>query len=799
MAQPSVDCNAIEAFFDAFSGSHLFRAVDHAADDAKSFYGELWQFLPELQALNEAGYSIYFTANDPGSLYTKADAYRELRCLYQDAEPGKTTDPAYEPQICGQEAHFTIETSPGRFQRFWLCEAIPVDMWELIQRRMVEWHGHDHECATGPAQILRAPGFMNTKYAERPVSRLVHNRAYLPRLTLAAVAKHFAFPDPLAATDENTSNAFQKMQTGDSGTARIYDMQKEKAKRSPTADLRNREEQQKAQLHGTTRSQIRLDDVLDVMAKLNPSMGRNEWRRVGGALHYMFEGSDIGLNIFETWSGLGNNYKGGFDCVALWNGLDAEHPRPTHWITLKQMAGQVKVTDVEKDRLRSPAFERLRSELEPYIDYRPLAIHYSDRKRTAEGLSQELETNSKQNCEDHLRDLGITARWDDFAKCVRLDGERMTNESLIDLWSIAHDQRWKPSRNVLREFVEGIARQAPYNPAQDYFNSLSGKWDGVYRLETMFQRHMGAPNRPAVRELGQLLCYAVVRRVFQPGFKFDMMPILQGLQGLGKSSLFELLCPNPEWFLNSVRLDLEEKRLYTQIQGKLFVEFGELSGKKSTEIEKIKAFVTQKKDELIKNHATEVSEYHRLAVFVGTTNEHRVLRDLTGNRRFPIIPVTKELDWDALKAERDQLWAEAVAWEELTPDLRLSPEAVKDMEEIQQTRIDRDVTIEEMFDKINAFEEGFIHRSQLWSALGFGDENGRDKKLQATARYALQDLEKMLRHTGWTIGETSKHDHGKGRGHFRKKGRHLVKEIVYQSGQFRYKIDLQEEADELLD
>lgn len=800
MPQTMIDCNAAERFFDAFTGLHLFRAVNHLSEDAKSFYGELWQFLPDLHALNADGYSVYFCVNDPGSRAARTEAFTDLRCIYQDAEPGKTKDPAHEPVIAGQKAHFTIETSPGRFQRFWLCDPVPVDRWELIHRRMVEWHGHDNECATGPAQIMRAPGFLNTKpsYNPPPLVRIVHDRSHLPRLTLKQIADAMAFPDPLAAVDPNATNAMQRVQ-GSGGADNVVPFDRTKARRSQTTDDRNTAAQQHAQLHAISRSQLHIEVLLETMARLNPSMGRNEWRKVGGALHFMFEGSDIGLNIFESWSGEGANYKGGFDCAALWNGLDVDHPRPTHWITLQQMARQCKAGDAERERLRSPAFERLRKELGDFLDYRQLAIHFSERKRSGNELTTIIEPNSKQNAEDFLLGLGLSARWDSFSSVVRINGERLTQETIIDLHAIAFDNQWKPSRSQLKEFVEGIARQSSYNPVQDYFNSLTGKWDGVYRLSSLFQRHMGAPDTPSIRELGQLIPYAAVRRAFDPGFKFDLMPILQGPQGLGKSSIFQLLCPNPEWFLNSVRLDLEEKRLYMQIQGKLFVEFGELSGKKSAEIEKIKAFVTQTKDEYVKNYAIEVTEHKRASVFVGSTNEHRVLRDLTGNRRFPIIPVIRELNWDDLVAEREQLWAEAIAWEELTTDLRLSPEAVADMERLQQTRIDRDTTVEELFDELNAFEEGFVHRDQIWLALGYSNGRDRDKKLTSTARYALNDVEKMLRHAGWSISEKTKHDGGQGRGHFRKKSRHLIKEIVYSGSRFLYKADMIEEAEDLLE
>lgn len=802
MHEAALDRNPVEAFFDAFAGQMLFRAVDHAAETAKHFYGEYWLHAPELELLSEAGSSIYYCVNDPGGMSAKTQAFPGLRAIFQDAEPGKTKEPGFEPRICGQLSHFTIETSPGRFQRIWLMaagELIPVEHWKLIHRKMVEFHGHDDECATGPAQILRAPGFANTKYPERPVARIVHARLNLPRLTLAAVAREFAFPDPFADNvHHNAANAFQRHQTGDAATANVYDMQKERAKRSPSSDRLNAEQQQQNRLYDLPSQALRRDEILERMSLLNPSMGRNEWRKVGGALHFMFQGSDIGFEIFERWSALGDNFKGGFDCAGLWAGLSLDTPRPTHWLTIKQMGSQVRPGDAERARLHSPAFEAMRATLDDYLDVTFLRVSFSQMIRAGEGMPPRPDPHHIDNVRDLLFGLGVSARYDEFTACVRLNGAKLSDDAVVDLWATAHDQGLRISQRDLTQFVTAIARQSSYNPAQQYMHDRRGKWDGVSRLTTVFQRHLGAPDTPSIRELGQLVFYAAVRRVFEPGFKFDLMPILQGPQGLGKSSLFQLICPDAEWFLNSVRLDLEEKRLYAQIQGKLFVEFGELSGKKNAEVEKIKAFVTQQTDEYIQNYATTVTRRERSSVFVGTTNEHRFLRDLTGNRRFPVIPVSRELDWETLSAERDQLWAEAVAWEELSGDLRLSKEAVADMEAIQQSRIDRDVTVETIFEEINVFETGFVRREHLWHALGYGGGKDRDKKLSPNARYALNDLEKMLRHNGWSVNEVSKHDHGQGRGHFRKVPRVLVREIVYTGSRFAYKVDIAEEADELL-
>lgn len=801
MTQPASDRNPVEAFFDAFSGQHLFRAVNHAAEEGKQFYGELWQYEPELHELNASGWSIYFCANDPGGLSTKTDAFTDLRCIYQDAEPGKTKDPAHEPDICGQLAHFTVETSPGRFQRFWLTEPIPAHNWRFIQRGMVEWYGHDSECATGPAQIMRAPGFLNTKkaYADNPPrARITADRSHLPRLTLAAVAKHFAFPDEFSRAGGNVVAAFDRIQSS-GGAGNVVELDKTRAARQGVTNTAVQQERQQAQLRGVPAHSMAVETILEVMALLNPSMGRNEWRRVAGALHYMSQGEDWGFDIFETWSGLGDNYTGGMDCEGLWRGLKLDAKTLTHWITLRKMSAQVKPGKLERARLHSKAFDGLRERLGDYVEMTALEINFPERKRGPDGFTMELDKNSKANAEALLRDLGISARWDDFASVVRLNDEPLSSGHIVDLHATAHDQGWKPTRIQINEFVEGVARQSPYNPAQEHFNSLRGRWDGKPRLATMFIRHLGAPDTPSIRECAELVMYAAVRRVYDPGCKFDLMPILQGAQGLGKSSLFRLLCPFDEWFLNSVRLDLEEKRLYAQIQGKLFIEFGELSGKKNAEIEKIKAFVTQQTDEYIQNHATAITRRKRSAVFVGTTNEHRFLRDLTGNRRFPVVPVTKELNFKALISEREQLWAEAVTLEDIAGDLRFSADAEADMRLIQGDRIDRNVTIEDLFEQLNAFALGYVHRDTLWEALGYDNAHGRDKKLHATAHYAMADFEKMMRQAGWTMQTLTKHDHGTGRGHFRKAHRVAPKEIIYTGSQFAYKSAVEAEAGELLD
>lgn len=223
-----------------------------------------------------------------------------------------------------------------------------------------------------------------------------------------------------------------------------------------------------------------------------------------------------------------------------------------------------------------------------------------------------------------------------------------------------------------------IAERRAYHPVRDYLDGLS--WDGVPRIDIWLIDYLGAPDTPLMRAFGRKILCAAVRRVREPGGKFDSMLILQGAQGVGKSSAVAALCPDPSWFTDQVEVGADAKTTIEKTSGAWIVEMPELDGMGRKDAARVKSFVTTRVDKARLSYARLAIERPRQFVLVGTTNESAYLSDTTGNRRFWIVPVGRA-DPAGIASVRDQLWAEAAHVEPEEPlwldgdDLRLAQEA----------------------------------------------------------------------------------------------------------------------------
>lgn len=198
-----------------------------------------------------------------------------------------------------------------------------------------------------------------------------------------------------------------------------------------------------------------------------------------------------------------------------------------------------------------------------------------------------------------------------------------------------------------------------YHPVKEYLNSLS--WDGTPRLDTLLIDYLGAEDTPYVRVVTRKTLVAAVARIFRPGIKFDSILVLNGEQGMGKSTLFALL--GKEWFSDSLSIsDMKDKTAPEKLQGYWLLELSELNGIKKVDVEVVKSFITRTDDKYRQAYGTTVESHPRSCIIVGTTNsEGGFLRDITGNRRFWPVSVSghgKHHPWEL--TEVDQVWAEAI-------------------------------------------------------------------------------------------------------------------------------------------
>lgn len=215
------------------------------------------------------------------------------------------------------------------------------------------------------------------------------------------------------------------------------------------------------------------------------------------------------------------------------------------------------------------------------------------------------------------------------------------------------------SQLMLQQAMLLAAEQNRYNPILDQINRTS--WDGVPRVETLFIDWLKAEDNAYHRELAKVWCIAAVTRLHEPGHKFDLVPIIGGKQGGGKSSFIELLSMTHGGILASEFNSTQ--KMVESIRGKWLLEISELKGLSRSEVEDVKQFLSGTADTVRLAYRHNEEDFKRRCVFMGTTNQEEYLKDTTGNRRF--CPVRSPLDMDhpldfaGLRAAVPQIWAEA--------------------------------------------------------------------------------------------------------------------------------------------
>ena len=190
------------------------------------------------------------------------------------------------------------------------------------------------------------------------------------------------------------------------------------------------------------------------------------------------------------------------------------------------------------------------------------------------------------------------------------------------------------NKQMLEDSIQTVADKRAFHPIVEKLSQLPA-WDGVKRAESIFIDYLGAEDSAYTRAVTMKTLQALVERVKRPGCKYDYMIILDGGQGIGKTTMFDRLSLGYHTDTLSLR-DMDNlQKAYEQTQGAWIVEVSELAGAKKAEVEFIKAFVSRREDKCRKAYGHYVDISPRQFVLVGTTNETSdYLRDPTGNRRF---------------------------------------------------------------------------------------------------------------------------------------------------------------------
>jgi predicted P-loop ATPase len=251
-------------------------------------------------------------------------------------------------------------------------------------------------------------------------------------------------------------------------------------------------------------------------------------------------------------------------------------------------------------------------------------------------------------------------------------------------------RKW--ARNTIVDAMIVVSRRNTFHPILDWIDKLV--WDGQDRLDTWLRSAFDVKNEfnplsddPAERKrwkekndyfamIGARFLIAAVRRLRQPGCKFDHLLILEGAQRIGKSTAVALLF-GAEYFTDDVPTDLKNKDAALGLHGKWCIEFAEIEHLVRTEVEVIKAFLSRATDHYRPPYGEKYIDVPRASVLIGTTNSDDYLRDGTGNTRmWPAWCQSVDLVWLAMW--RDQLWAEAAAREAKGEVIWLDDEKLQD-------------------------------------------------------------------------------------------------------------------------
>lgn len=298
-------------------------------------------------------------------------------------------------------------------------------------------------------------------------------------------------------------------------------------------------------------------------------------------------------------------------------------------------------------------------------------------------ITKSVGRNAFQRNEFSSRDFhGLDAPWG------RKKGESITDQDIIDIkmW-VAKAFGFEAPKQIVLEAVAHIAGQNRFHPVREYLDSLV--WDGKKRVDSWLKTYMNAYGpEPYLSHVSRKFLCSMIGRVKSPGIKFDHVLILEGPQGIGKSTVGRLLAGD-DWFCDTMA-DVKDKDAMLNLQGAWIVEISELSTLRKSDSETYKAFFSRQSDRVRAPYGMRWEDNKRQCIFIGTTNSDAYLKDKTGNRRFWPVRVN-QCEFEKLLQDRDQLFAEALAiWKKTKEPLYLEGEAKAQAEKVQKMRVAED-------------------------------------------------------------------------------------------------------------
>ena len=290
--------------------------------------------------------------------------------------------------------------------------------------------------------------------------------------------------------------------------------------------------------------------------------------------------------------------------------------------------------------------------------------------------------------------LGIDCRKDVFHEKLLVGGHaigqyagELSDHACLYLRKMIDTEfKFDPGREKMFDACVQLCLENQFDPIVDYIDGL--EWDGVKRIDRWLTTYLGAHDTKLNCAIGMIMLVAMIRRAKQPGCKFDQIIVLEGPEGIRKSTALHVLAGGDENFSDQTILGNKDKEQQELLRGIWVYEIADLSNITKAEVESVKAFASRTHDRARPAYGKALVNLPRRCLICGTTNSHNYLRSQTGNRRFWPIEVAKTgpIDIDALRADRDQLIAEAAIMEADGASLVLPPFLWADANKEQEQR-----------------------------------------------------------------------------------------------------------------
>ena len=331
--------------------------------------------------------------------------------------------------------------------------------------------------------------------------------------------------------------------------------------------------------------------------------------------------------------------------------------------------------------------------------------------------------DNAENIKRAVTALGHELSYDEFADKILLDKTKpIEDREMSDIWfRIDAEYKFRPTFQFFEKVIKNIGWGNSFHPVKEYLNGLT--WDGTPRIDTWLINAAGAEDSLYLRAVNSIVLIAAVRRIREPGCKYDELLVLESSQGLNKSSALRALCPRGQWFSDDLPLNLNSQKMIEATLGKWIIEAADLAGKRKAEVEQLKANLSRQVDGPARlAYAHLPVERARQFIIIGTTNSAAYLTDPTGARRFwPVKVMLFDVAW--IVNNRDQLWAEAAVREAKGESIRLKEELWPDAAKHQEERREIDPWEGPIRSVLISLEPGLqgkrrVCTSALWDVLG---------------------------------------------------------------------------------